>query len=162
MSFIDSKNIETCITDASIDSLTSILEEQGYKITKTNLQLTAIDNNIMSSYKSTITILDRGTYRDCTDIEISNGWALNPHTGVLANIVNKAEELERINEAFKGVDYSILVDKKTDLIKFHLFKPCEENYYFDLKDPKTGYIKTIKVSKEIYHKYNINDKINIK
>lgn len=93
MSWIDSTVTEKCITDATMEQLAKTLKSNGYKITKTRLQITATHGGTWSTNGkiSTITIIDRGDYRECEDTETSKGWMMRPNTGVLAKIVSQAE-----------------------------------------------------------------------
>ena len=93
MSFISSNNLEKYITNAPIGYLIKVLEDEGYQVTKSNLQVTAISQAFLSSFSSTITIIDMGSYRECSDNEVAIGLLLRPRTGILANIVQKAEAM---------------------------------------------------------------------
>lgn len=93
MSFINSTNIETCITNAPIGYLINVLKNEGYEVIKSNLQVTATYKPFLSSYASTITILDKGEYRECSDTETATGLLIKPRTGILAQIVKKAEQM---------------------------------------------------------------------
>ena len=95
MSFIDSEIREECITDASFDALETALKNNKYKVTRTRLQITASHGGTWSTNGkiSTITIVDMGTYRQCTDVETAKGYLCKPNSGRLATIVQEAENL---------------------------------------------------------------------
>lgn len=93
MSWIDSSSTEECITNASMENIEKVLNQRGYKVTKTNLQITATHRGFWTSYGSTITVINCGNYRQCKDVETAKGWACRPKSGVLAEIVREAEAL---------------------------------------------------------------------
>lgn len=97
MSWIDSKNIEECITDASFTSLEKALLNNKYKVTRTKMQITATHGGAWTTNNkiSTITIIDMGNYRQCKDVETAKGYFNKPKTGVLARIVQEAENIEQ-------------------------------------------------------------------
>lgn len=92
MSWIDSESVEEVVTDATIDKLMQVLELNGYKICKTKMQITATKSSFWTSKSSFITIIDKGDYRLCKDKETAKGHMVKPSTGILAKIVNQAEE----------------------------------------------------------------------
>lgn len=91
MSLIDSSLIEECATDASMDRIAEVLKENGYKVVRTRMQITAKRESFWSSKASTITIIDCDNYRQCKDVETSKGLAIKPNSGVLAELIEKAE-----------------------------------------------------------------------
>ena len=92
MSWIDSTLSEECITDASMDKLAKVLEQNKYEVIRMRLQITAKRGGFWTNGKiSTITIIDKGDYRYCKDVETSKGWAMKPNSGVLARLVAIAE-----------------------------------------------------------------------
>lgn len=94
MSFIDSEKIEECITPATFDELENVLIDEGYKVTKTKMQITATKGGFWTNYKmSTITIIDLGNYRQCKDVETAKGEWCKPKSGILASIIQKAENI---------------------------------------------------------------------
>lgn len=100
MSLIDSENIETCITSATFDDLEKALKSFGYNVTRTKLQITATHGGYWSTngHLSTITIIDKGDYRECQDIETAKGYMCTPEKGLLAKIINYAESPERLDK----------------------------------------------------------------
>ena len=90
MSFIDKTEIVEAYTDASLDSLEKVLIEYGYKVSKSRISITAT-LKAFSGYNSTILIVDQNGIRYCKDTESSKGMLLNPKTGRLQEIINKAE-----------------------------------------------------------------------
>ena len=94
MSFIDSERIEECVTPATFDALEKILLDNKYKVARTKMQITATKGGFWTNYKiSTITIIDLGNYRQCKDVETAKGYLCKPNSGILANIVQKAENI---------------------------------------------------------------------
>ncbi len=93
MSFIDSENYEELITTASMKRMAEVLENNGYEVTKTKLQITATHGGAWSTNGkiSKITVIDQGDYRICRDIETSKGYLMSPNTGVLAALIQEAE-----------------------------------------------------------------------
>ena len=93
MSWIDSSLVEECITDASMDKIVEVLTKNNYKVVRTRLQITAKRGGFWTNGKtSTITVIDCGDYRQCKDVETSKGWAMTPNSGVLAALIEKAEQ----------------------------------------------------------------------
>ena len=97
MSWIDSKNIEECITNASMNNIEKVLIERGYKVIRTELQITATYGGTFKTNGkiSTITVVDRGDYRQCKDVETAKGIFCKPKSGVLAYIVAEAEYCDK-------------------------------------------------------------------
>ena len=94
MSFIDSEKIEECVTPATFDALEKALLDNEYKVTRTKMQITATKGGFWTNYKiSTITIIDLGNYRQCKDVETAKGYLCKPNSGILASIVQKAENI---------------------------------------------------------------------
>ena len=92
MSLIDSTLIEECITDASMEKIAEVLEDNDYEVVKTRMQITAKHGGFWTNGKtSTITVIDCGNYRQCKDVETSKGWAMRPRSGVLAELIREAE-----------------------------------------------------------------------
>ena len=92
MSWIDSSLVEKCITDATMEQIEKALENNNYEVIRTRKQITAVKKSFWSSKASTIVVLDRGDYRECEDTETSKGYAVRPNSGVLAEIIQEAEE----------------------------------------------------------------------
>ena len=97
MSWIDSSNTEECITNASMKNIERTLVKRKYKVTRTNLQITATYGGTFKTNGkiSTITVVDCGNYRQCKDVETAKGWLCRPKSGVLAEIVKEAEALKQ-------------------------------------------------------------------
>lgn len=96
MSFIDSEKIEECVTPATFDALERALLNNKYKVVRTKMQITATHGGTWSTNGkiSTITIIDLGNYRQCKDVETAKGYLCKPNSGVLAKIIQEAEEYD--------------------------------------------------------------------
>ena len=78
-----------------MENIERVLIERGYKVTRTNLQITATYGGVFKTNGkiSTITVVDCGNYRQCKDVETAKGRYCTPKTGVLAKIVKETEAL---------------------------------------------------------------------
>jgi hypothetical protein len=93
MSFGTKENIEEMSTTATLDALEEALNDFNYEVVRTKMSISAKHGGIWStnSHFSYITIVDMGEVRLCKDKETSQGFFSSPNTGVLATIIQKAE-----------------------------------------------------------------------
>lgn len=90
MSFIDKSSVIEAYTEASLDSLEKVLKSYGYKVTRSNISITAVLKTFMG-YNSNILILDQNGIRYCKDTETSTGYLTTPKAERLQEIIAKAE-----------------------------------------------------------------------
>lgn len=99
MSWIDSENVERCVTDASMDNLEKVLKLYGYNVQRTKYQIVATHGGTFSTngHLSTITVVNDGTKRICEDRETAKGEFCRPETGLLIEIIKYAESPEELD-----------------------------------------------------------------
>ena len=100
------KNEERLLTKASLDSLEKALKEADYKLTRTSMSISAKHGGMWSTngHISTLTINDLGDCRECLNTETSEGWLCSPKTGRLAEIIARAEEIDKSSASHKDKD----------------------------------------------------------
>lgn len=131
MSFIDSKNVEETFTNIPMIFIEYVLEEYGYEITKTRLQLTASYGGTFSTngHFSVVTIIDDNGRKHCKDVETVKGLLLSPVQGRLSKIIQEAEKLYSLSQ---DKDFQEKLIKQCDYLlkKYNHYQEKSENVSF--------------------------------
>ena len=92
MSYIDKRETIEAYTNATLDSLEKVLKSLGYKVTRSNISITAILKTF-SGHNSNILIVDQNGIRYCKDTETCSGLLLRPKVDRLQDIIREAEKI---------------------------------------------------------------------